>query len=416
LADESGDVKSQVKDVKESEEKVNIKSLEERITYLEGVNRQLQEELRHTEGEKRFIESELMRMQREVKRLKIELERLKAPPLIVGNVRDVLEDGRVVVKSSTGPDFVVYAVDALQKKDLKPGARVALNKQTLSVMSVLPPSLDPIVTGAEVIEKPSVTYDDIGGLKDQLRELREAVEEPLLYPHLFREVGIEPPKGVLLMGPPGTGKTLMAKAIARHTNATFIRFVGSELVQKYIGEGARLVRELFELARERAPSIVFIDELDAIGAKRLEVATSGDREVQRTLMQLLAEIDGFTPLENVRIIGATNRPDILDEALLRPGRFDRIIEIPIPTPEERIEIFKIHMRKMNCEPGINIRDLSNGCTDTTTGADIKAICTEAGMFAIRERRNIVLFSDFKKAIEKVLEKKMQQTEVKGMFA
>lgn len=416
MADESGDVKSQVKDVKESEEKVNIKSLEERITYLEGVNRQLQEELRHTEGEKRFIESELMRMQREVKRLKIELERLKAPPLIVGNVRDVLEDGRVVVKSSTGPDFVVYAVDALQKKDLKPGARVALNKQTLSVMSVLPPSLDPIVTGAEVIEKPSVTYDDIGGLKDQLRELREAVEEPLLYPHLFREVGIEPPKGVLLMGPPGTGKTLMAKAIARHTNATFIRFVGSELVQKYIGEGARLVRELFELARERAPSIVFIDELDAIGAKRLEVATSGDREVQRTLMQLLAEIDGFTPLENVRIIGATNRPDILDEALLRPGRFDRIIEIPIPTPEERIEIFKIHMRKMNCEPGINIRDLSNGCTDTTTGADIKAICTEAGMFAIRERRNIVLFSDFKKAIEKVLEKKMQQTEVKGMFA
>jgi proteasome regulatory subunit len=418
LADDTGDVKSQpLKELKTPEEKVNVKSLEDRIIYLEETNRQLQEEMRRTEGEKRFIESELIRLQKEVKRLKIELERLKSPPLIVGNVRDVLEDGRVVVKSSTGPDFIVYAADFLQKKDMKPGSRVALNKQTLSIMSVLPPSLDPIVTGAEVIDKPLTSYEEIGGLRDQLRELREAVEEPLLHPDLFRKVGIDPPKGVLLMGPPGTGKTLMAKAVAKHTNATFIRFVGSELVQKYIGEGARLVRELFELARERAPTIVFIDELDAIGAKRLEVATSGDREVQRTLMQLLAELDGFNPLENVRIIGATNRPDILDEALLRPGRFDRIIEIPMPTAEDRFAIFKIHMKRMNCDTNIDFNDLSNACNDTTTGADIKAICMEAGMFAIRERRDTVSRSDFKKATEKVLGKKPgAQSEVKGMFA
>lgn len=418
MADDTGDVKSQpLKELKTPDDKVNVKSLEDRIIYLEEANRQLQDEMRRTEGEKRFIETELIRLQKELKRLKIELERLKSPPLIVGNVRDVLEDGRVVVKSSTGPDFIVYSADYIQRKDMKPGARVALNKQTLSVMSVLPPSLDPIVTGAEVIDKPSVSYEEIGGLLDQLRELREAVEEPLLHPDLFRKVGIDPPKGVLLMGPPGTGKTLMAKAVARHTNATFIRFVGSELVQKYIGEGARLVRELFELARERAPTIVFIDELDAIGAKRLEVATSGDREVQRTLMQLLAELDGFNPLENVRIIGATNRPDILDEALLRPGRFDRIIEIPMPSPEDRVAIFKIHMKRMNCDPKIEVNDLSNACCDNTTGADIKAICTEAGMFAIRDKRDLVTRFDFKKAVEKVLDKKSgPQGEVKGMFA
>ena len=419
MADEADEVRSQIfKDVKAPDEKVNVKSLEDRIAYLEETNRQFQDEMKRTEGEKRFIESELIRLQKELKRLKIELERLKSPPLIVGNVRDVLDDGRVVVKSSTGPDFIVFAADYIQKKDMKPGARVSLNKQTLSVMSVLPPSLDPIVTGAEVINKPTASYEEIGGLKDQLREMREAVEEPLLHPDLFRKVGIDPPKGVLLMGPPGTGKTLMAKAVARHTNATFIRFVGSELVQKYIGEGARLVRELFELARERAPTIVFIDELDAIGAKRLEVATSGDREVQRTLMQLLAELDGFNPLENVRIIGATNRPDILDEALLRPGRFDRIIEIPMPTAEERVAIFNIHTKKMNCEAKIDFNDTSNACGDTTTGADIKAICTEAGMFAIREGRDTVTRSDFKKAVDKVLGKKMAaiQGGAKGMYA
>jgi len=268
-------------------------------------------------------------------------------------------------------------------------------------MGVLPPSLDPIVTGAEIIEKPPVTYEDIGGLEIQMRELREAVEDPLLKPELYRKVGIEPPKGVLLVGPPGTGKTLLAKAVANRTQATFIRFVGSELVQKYIGEGARLVRELFQLAREKAPSIVFIDELDSVGAKRLEIATSGDREVQRTLMQLLAELDGFNPLGEVKIVAATNRPDILDEALLRPGRFDRIIEIPVPSLESRMTIFKIHTRKMSVAAEVDHGILAGRC-DGATGADIHAICTEAGMFAIREDRDIVSMTDFERAVEKVL--------------
>ena len=296
------------------------------------------------------------------------------------------------------------------------GARVALNKQTLAVMGVLPPSLDPIVIGAEIIAKPDTVYDDIGGLQDQIIEIREAVEDPLLRPELYKKVGIDPPKGVLLVGPPGTGKTLLAKAVAKQTNATFIRFVGSELVQKYIGEGARLVRELFDLARQKAPSIVFIDELDSVGAKRLELATSGDREVQRTLMQILAELDGFNPLGEVKIIGATNRPDILDEALLRPGRFDRIIEIPIPNYEARAEIFKIHSRRMNLDESVNLEEMASK-SDGATGADIKAVCTEAGMFAIRESRDIVSMVDFEKAINKVLDEGDQKAMESGpMFA
>ncbi len=375
--------------------------LSERIASLEDRNDKLLETARRVEGEKRYVETELIRLQKEIKRLKQELDRLKSPPLIIGNIRDVLQDGRVVVKSSTGPDFIVNAADYITKENLIVGARVALNKQTLAVMGVLPPSYDPIVTGAEIIEKPEVTYGEIGGLDQQILELKEAVEDPLLKPDLYRKVGIEPPKGVLLVGPPGTGKTLLAKAVANRTQASFIRFVGSELVQKYIGEGARLVRELFELARKKSPSIVFIDELDSVGAKRLEVATSGDREVQRTLMQLLAELDGFNPLGDVKIIGATNRPDILDDALLRPGRFDRIIEIPIPTFEGRLSIFKIHTRKMSLAAELDFDALAQR-TDGATGADLKAMCTEAGMFAIREDRDTVTMADFELAVDKVL--------------
>jgi len=375
--------------------------LSERIASLEDRNDKLLETARRVEGEKRYVETELIRLQKEIKRLKQELDRLKSPPLIIGNVRDVLADGRVVVKSSTGPDFIVNAADYIAKENLLVGARVALNKQTLAVMGVLPPSYDPIVTGAEIIEKPEITYGDIGGLEQQILELKESVEDPLLKPDLYRKVGIEPPKGVLLVGPPGTGKTLLAKAVANRTKATFIRFVGSELVQKYIGEGARLVRELFELARKKSPSIVFIDELDSVGAKRLEVATSGDREVQRTLMQLLAELDGFNPLGDVKIIGATNRPDILDDALLRPGRFDRIIEIPIPSYEGRLSIFKIHTHKMSIATEVDFDALAQR-TDGATGADLKAMCTEAGMFAIREDRDTVTMTDFELAVDKVL--------------
>ncbi|MFP4545843.1 MAG: proteasome-activating nucleotidase, partial [Methanomassiliicoccales archaeon] len=356
--------------------------MRDKVEVLEKRNGELLEEIRRVEGEKRYVESELFRLQKDLKRMRAEMERLKSPPLIIGNVKDILPDGRIIVKSSTGPDFIVSASEYVPKEDLQVGARVSLNKQTLAIMGVLPPSLDPIVVGAEIIDKPSVTYGEVGGLADQIVEVKEAVEDPLMKPDLYKKVGIDPPKGVLLVGPPGTGKTLLAKAVAHQTQATFIRFVGSELVQKYIGEGARLVRELFEMAKEKAPSIVFIDELDSIGAKRLEVATSGDREVQRTLMQLLSELDGFNPIGDVKIIGATNRPDILDEALLRPGRFDRVINIPLPTHEGRADIFRIHTQAMNVDDSVDPNDLASK-TDGATGADIKAICTEAGMFAIR---------------------------------
>jgi proteasome regulatory subunit len=373
----------------------------DRIQTLEARNAQLLEELRRAESERRFVESELIRLQKEIKRLRVELDRLKTPPLIVGSIKDILEDGRVVVRSTTGPDFIVYAADFIEKKELKVGSRVALNKQSLSVISVLPASKDTLVANAEVIERPTVTYADIGGLQEQIEELKETVEYPLTRPEDFRAVGIEPPKGILLIGPPGTGKTLLAKAVAERTKATFIHIVGSELVQKYIGEGSRIVRELFDMAREKAPSIVFIDEIDSIGAKRLEIATSGDREVQRTLMQLLAELDGFDPIGEVKVIAATNRVDILDDALLRPGRFDRVIEIPMPTKEARESIFRIHTKRMNLSGAIDFDSLANRTTDST-GADIKAICMEAGMFAIRAGRRQVTNEDFDMAIAKIL--------------
>ncbi|MDR3074949.1 MAG: proteasome-activating nucleotidase [Candidatus Methanoplasma sp.] len=379
-----------------------IDELKAKIITLEERNVRLMEDLQTAENDKRYSEGELFRLQKDLSRIRAELERLKSPPLIIGSLRDVLPDNKVIVKSSTGPDFIVSVSEYIPPSDLVPGARVSLNKQTLAVMNVLPTPLDPVVTGAEIIDKPGVTYSDIGGLEKQMLELREAVEDPLLRPELYAKVGIEPPKGVLLVGPPGTGKTLMAKAVANATNATFIRFVGSELVQKYIGEGARLVRELFDLAREKAPSIIFIDELDSVGAKRMDVATSGDREVQRTLMQLLAELDGFTPTSDVKIIGATNRPDILDDALLRPGRFDRIIDIGLPGVEGRTQIFKIHMSHMNVEKGIRPHKLAD-MTEGASGAEIKSICTEAGMLAIRDGRDTVTEDDFLAAREKVME-------------
>jgi proteasome regulatory subunit len=387
----------------------------DRLNFLELRNTQLAEAIKRVESERHYMEAEILRLQREVKRLKTELDRLRYPPLIVGSVRDVLTDGRVIVKSSTGPDFVVNSAESVEHSKISVGSRVALNKQTLAVMGVLPASLDPLVTASEIVDKPTITYTDIGGLGDQIREIREAVEYPLLRSELYKKVGVDPPKGVLLIGSPGTGKTMIAKAVAHHTNATFVRLVGSELVQKYIGEGARLVRELFQLAREKAPTIIFIDEVDSIGAKRLEVATSGDREVQRTLMQLLAEMDGFEPLSNVKIIAATNRPDILDDALLRPGRFDRIIEIPVPTYQGRAEIFKIHSRGMAIRETIDFEALAGRC-DGATGADIRAICTEAGMWAIREERDSVTLSDFERAVEKVIGEEELRKESVTMFA
>lgn len=387
---------------KESEIPDETSELKAKIVTLEERNVRLMEDLQNAENEKRYAEGELFRLQKDIARIRGEMERLKTPPLIVGSLRDVLPNNRVVVKSSTGPDFVVTVSDYVSPESLIPGSRVTLNKQTLAVMEVIPAGVDPVVSGAEIVDKPDVSYDDIGGLKQQMLELREAVEDPLLRPELYAKVGVEPPKGVLLVGPPGTGKTLMAKAVANATQATFIRLVGSELIQKYIGEGSRLVRELFDLAKQKAPSIIFIDELDSVGAKRLDVATSGDREVQRTLMQLLSELDGFTPTSNIKIIGATNRPDILDDALLRPGRFDRIIDVGLPDAEARAQIFKIHIGHMNVDKKVTPKKLAD-LTEGFSGAEIKSVCTEAGMLAIRDNRDKILEKDFLDAKDKVQE-------------
>jgi proteasome regulatory subunit len=382
-----------------------IEDLKKEIKILKEENaktkRNLMWKVRKLEKDKVLIENEKMRLDRELKSLSGEIERFRSPPLVIATVTEVLDEGKVVVKSSTGPHFVIGYSRFMDDKDLEPGARVALNQQTFSIVNVLPSEKDPIVTGMEVEEKPDVSYTQIGGLEEQIVEIKETVELPLKKPELFKEIGIEPPKGVLLYGPPGTGKTLLAKAVAHETNATFIKIVASEFVRKYIGEGARLVRGVFELAKEKSPSIIFIDEIDAIAAKRLKSSTSGDREVQRTLMQLLAEMDGFEARGDVGIVAATNRPDILDPALLRPGRFDRFIEVPVPNEDGRREILKIHTKNMTMEEDVDL-DLVSALTDGASGADVKAICTEAGMFAIREERPIINMNDFLDAVDKIM--------------
>jgi proteasome regulatory subunit len=260
-----------------------------------------------------------------------------------------------------------------------------------------------MVSGAEMVEKPDITYDSVAGLDEQITSVREAIELPLLEPELFSKVGITPPKGILLVGPPGCGKTLLAKAVANQTDATFIRLVGSELAQKYIGEGGRMVRELFSLAKEKSPAIIFLDEIDAIGAKRLDGSTSGDREVQRTLMQLLAELDGFDSLEDVKIIAATNRPDILDDALLRPGRFDRIVTIPLPDETGRKAILSLHISNMSTSR-INLKTIVEK-TEGYSGAELKATCVEAGMIAIRDKRDKISQKDLIQAVDRIQTKK-----------
>jgi len=369
--------------------------------YLISYAHHLERQARQLETEKQMVESERLRLQREVNNLKVELERLRSPPLFMGTIVEILDNKTAVVRSTTGPNLVVSISRQIDVNNLKPDTRVALNQRTFAIVNILPTLQDPMVQKMELIEKPPEKYADIGGLDDQILEIKETVELPLLKPELFEKIGIDPPKGILLHGPPGTGKTLLAKAVAHETEAVFIRLIGSELVQKFIGDGARLVRELFEFARENAPSILFIDELDAIGSRRIDLATSGDREVQRTLMQLLSELDGFDTRGDVKVIAATNRIDILDQALLRPGRFDRMIEIPIPNSESRMTIFKIHTSRMNLKGDVDLNYLVQ-MTEGTSGADVKNICTEAGMFAIRAERDHVVNGDFVDSIKKII--------------
>ena len=385
--------------------------------YLINYVEHLEKRIRKLENEKQLIDSQRLRLEKELHDLRNEIDLLREPPLITATVIDTLDEHekRVIIKSSTGPDFVVHKSKNLKTHKLDPGMQVALNQRTYAIMEVLPTNLDPFVKGMEMVDSiPDITYDDVGGLEEQIQEVKEVVELPLKKPELFKKVGIEPPKGVLFFGPPGTGKTLLAKAVAHETQATFIRIIGSELVQKFIGEGARYVREIFNLARDKAPTILFLDELDAIAAVRMEDATSGDREVQRTLMQLLSELDGFDQRGDVKFIGATNRVDILDPALLRPGRFDRIIEFPMPNEESRLAIFKVHTRNLTLEKDVNLENLVN-LTDGATGADIKAICTEAGRFAIKGDAEVITQADFINAVNKVLKKSKIESSESQLF-
>ena len=374
----------------------------------ETIERNLTWEVRKLEKDKVLLENENLRLDREVKSLKSEISRFRTPPLVLATISEILDDNQVVVKSTTGPSFLLkYADKDADRVEI--GSRVALNQQTFSIVDILTSEKDPLVSGMEIEEAPDMSYDKIGGLKDQIRETIETVELPLKNPDIFEKVGITPPKGVLFYGPPGTGKTLLAKAVAHETNATFIKIVASEFVKKYIGEGSRLVRGVFELAKEKSPSIIFIDEIDAIAAKRLQGSTSGDREVQRTLMQLLAEMDGFESRGNVGIIAATNRPDILDPALIRPGRFDRIIEVSVPDEEGKLEILKIHTQNMTLDPDVDLASIAANAKNAS-GADLKSICTEAGMFAIREENYSVSSQNFEDALDKVLNKNKNSNE------
>ncbi len=332
-----------------------------------------------------------------ISRLKEDIERFKSTPLMVCEVRELL-DKNAIIKIPNGNQFLVNISNESEK--LKSGDLVLVEQKNLTVIRKVPITRRFNVEKFVIVEKPTISWQEIGGLDQQIREIKEVVELPLKKPELFKKIGITPPKGILLYGEPGTGKTLLAKAVAASTNSTFIEVVGSELVQKFIGEGAKLVKEIFEFARKKAPAIIFIDEIDALAAKRIEVGTSGEREVNRTFMQLLAELDGFKPLGNVKVIGATNRKDILDPAVVRPGRLDRLLYIPVPNKDAIIEIFKIHSKNMSFDKKINI-ELLAGKMDGFSGAEVKASCTEAGYFAIRSDRTFVTKEDFLKAIEKV---------------
>jgi len=338
-------------------------------------------------------------LQDEVSQLKERNEALKTSALYIASVEELTDDGSVIIKQHGNNQEVLTEVSPQLYEEMENGDRVAIN-ESFGVQMVLDDETDSRAQAMEVTESPDVRYEDIGGIDEQVREVREAVEDPIENPAQFDTVGIEPPSGVLLHGPPGTGKTMLAKAVANESDATFIKMTGSELVQKFIGEGARLVRDLFQLAAEEEPAVVFIDEIDAIASRRTDSKTSGDAEVQRTMMQLLSEMDGFDDRGEIRIMAATNRYDMLDEAILRPGRFDRLIEVPKPGPEGREKILEIHSREINVDADIDFTELAEELDDYS-GADIESLVTEAGMFAIRNDRTTVTREDIDHAREKL---------------
>src|SRR6056297_2430836 len=377
-----------------------IEALQDRLGVLESQNEEMRDKLLDANAENN-------KFQQKLERLTHENKKLKQSPLFVATVQEITPDGVVIKQHGNNQEALTEVTDEM-REDLEPDSRVAVNN-SLSIVKSLDDETDVRARVMQVDKSPEMTYGDIGGIQEQIEEVRETVEMPLKNPEMFEDVGIDPPSGVLLHGPPGTGKTMLAKAVANQTDATFIKMAGSELVHKFIGEGAKLVRDLFEVARENQPAVLFIDEIDAIASKRTESKTSGDAEVQRTMMQLLSEMDGFEERGDIRIIAATNRFDMLDQAILRPGRFDRLIKVPNPGEEGRKQIFEIHTDEMNLNDDVDFAELADMASDAS-GADIKAVCTEAGMFAIRDDRTEVRRQDFLDAWEKI---QLESTEDTG---
>jgi 26S proteasome regulatory subunit T2 len=338
---------------------------------------------------------------------------MRGSPMGVGNLEELIDDDHAIVSSATGPEYYVSIMSFVDKDLLEPGASILLHHKSVSVVGVLTDDADPLVSVMKLDKAPTESYADIGGLEQQIQEVREAVELPLLHPELYEEMGIKPPKGVILYGAPGTGKTLLAKAVANQTSATFLRIVGSELIQKYLGDGPRLVRQLFQVAAENAPAIVFIDEIDAIGTKRYESTSGGEREIQRTMLELLNQLDGFDDRGDVKVIMATNKIETLDPALIRPGRIDRKILFENPDTSTKKKIFTLHTSKMSLAEDVDLDEFISQ-KDDLSGADIKAICSEAGLRALRERRMRVNMADFRSARDSVMKTK-NEGEPEGLY-
>jgi len=369
--------------------------------YLSKID-ELEKTINDKTSNVRRLEAQRNELNSRVRLLREELQLLQEPGSYVGEVAQAMGKKKVLVKVNPEGKYVVDIDKSIKIEDIKPNLRVALRNDSYTLHKILPSKVDPLVSLMKVEKVPDSTYDMIGGLDQQIKEIKEVIELPIKHPELFDSLGIAQPKGVILYGPPGTGKTLLARAVAHHTDCCFIRVSGSELVQKYIGEGSRMVRELFVMAREHAPSIIFMDEVDSIGSARGDEG-KGDSEVQRTMMELLNQLDGFEANKAIKVLMATNRLDILDPALLRPGRIDRKIEFPNPNEGARLDILKIHSRKMNLTRGIDLKKVSDQMNNAS-GAELKSVCTEAGMFALRERRVHVTQEDFEMAVGKVMKK------------
>lgn len=363
-----------------------LKELQTRIEFLE-----IQEN--YVKEEQRNLKSEYLRAKEEVKRI-------QSVPVIIGQFLEMIDEHSGIVGSANSTSNYVRILSTLDRELLKPSASVALHRYSSALVDILPPEADSSIQLMGAGDRPDVTYADIGGADIQKQEIREAVELPLTHFNLYAQIGIDPPRGVLLYGPPGTGKTMMAKAVAHHTSASFIRVVGSEFVQKYLGEGPRMVRDVFRLARENSPAIIFIDEIDAIATKRFDAQTGADREVQRILMELLNQMDGFDKTVNIKVIMATNRADTLDPALLRPGRLDRKIEFPHPDRRQKRLVFQAITSKMNLGDEVDLEDFV-GRPEKISQAEIASICQEAGMLAVRKNRYVILAKDFEKAYSNV---------------